>query len=215
MSALSAQKAHLTEVESHSPAHQQVGVTPGQFLGDVSPTEAWRALQDHAEAILVDVRTRAEWAFVGGPDLARLGKTVVQIEWAVFPGMERNPRFVKGFQAKGITPQQPVYLICRSGVRSRQAAERLAEPLNDSPNGAMPPTTWRMALKVRLTVTAIAASAAGAPSSCPGSRRDPAVSEIPETGLAGALGLRGRTGWNSIQGCRGGFRHEAPDSFAS
>lgn len=127
MSALSAHNTHLTEVESRSPAHQQVGVTPGQFLGDVSPTEAWRALQDHAEAILVDVRTRAEWAFVGGPDLARLGKTVVQVEWAVFPGMERNPRFVKEFQAKGITPQQPVYLICRSGVRSRQAAERLAE----------------------------------------------------------------------------------------
>lgn len=127
MSTLSAHKAHLTEVESRSSAHQQVGVTSGQFLGDVSPTEAWRALQDHAEAILVDVRTRAEWTFVGGPDLARLGKTVVQVEWAVFPGMERNPRFVKEFQAKGITPQQPVYLICRSGVRSRQAAERLAE----------------------------------------------------------------------------------------
>ena len=127
MSALSAQKARLTEVESRSPAHQAVDVTPGQFLGDVSPTETWRALQNHAEAILVDVRTRAEWAFVGGPDLVRLGKTVVQVEWVVFPSMERNPRFVKELQAKGVTPQQPVYLICRSGVRSRQAAELLAE----------------------------------------------------------------------------------------
>ena len=127
MSALSAQKAHLTEIESRSPAHQKAGVTPGQFFGNVSPTETWHALQNNAGAILVDVRTRAEWAFVGGPDLASLGKSVVQVEWVVFPSMERNPRFVKELQAQGITPQQSVYLICRSGVRSRQAAELLAE----------------------------------------------------------------------------------------
>ena len=76
--------------------------------------------------MLVDIRTRAEWTFVGGPDLATLGKSVLQVEWQVFPNMERNPRFVRELQAQGITPGQPVYLICRSGIRSRDAAEFLA-----------------------------------------------------------------------------------------
>ena len=124
---LPAQKTHLTEVESRPLAHQETGRIPGQFLGNVSPTQTWHALQDNAGAILVDVRTRAEWAFVGSPDLASLGKSVVQVEWLVFPIMERNPGFVKELRAQGITPQESVYLICRSGVRSRQAAELLAE----------------------------------------------------------------------------------------
>ena len=124
---LSAQKEPLTQLGSHPLAHRENDATRGQYRGAVSPVQAWQALQEHAEAILVDVRTRAEWAFVGNPDLSSLGKAVVQAEWVVFPSMERNPRFVKELQAQGVTPQQPVYLTCRSGVRSRQAAELLAE----------------------------------------------------------------------------------------
>lgn len=98
-----------------------------QFIGDVSPIQAWQDLQNEASAVLVDVRTRAEWTFVGGPDLSSLGKSVAQTEWLVFPAMKRNPRFIEDLRAQGITPQQLVYLICRSGVRSRQAAILLAE----------------------------------------------------------------------------------------
>lgn len=100
---------------------------PDQFLGDVSPIQAWENLQTEAGAVLVDVRTRAEWTFVGGPDLTSLGKAVAQAEWLVFPAMKRNPRFVEDLKAQGITPRQLVYLICRSGVRSREAAKLLAE----------------------------------------------------------------------------------------
>jgi rhodanese-related sulfurtransferase len=99
----------------------------GQFLGDVSPIQTWKNLQNEAQAVLVDVRTRAEWTFVGRPDLTSLGKSVAQAEWLVFPAMKRNSRFFEDFRAQGITPQQLVYLICRSGVRSRQAAILLAE----------------------------------------------------------------------------------------
>ncbi len=98
----------------------------GQFLGDVSPGRTWRDLRDRAEAVLVDVRTRAEWAYVGGPDLASLGKPVVQVEWLVFPTMENNPGFLEELRERGVTPDRTIYLICRSGVRSRQAAELLA-----------------------------------------------------------------------------------------
>ena len=100
---------------------------PGRFLGDISPIQTWENLQAEASAILVDVRTRAEWTFVGSPDLAPLGKPLAKAEWVVFPAMQRNPKFIEDLQSQGITPQQLLYLICRSGVRSREAAKRLAE----------------------------------------------------------------------------------------
>ena len=100
---------------------------PGRFLGDISPIQTWENLQAEASAILVDVRTRAEWTFVGGPDLTALSKPVAKAEWLVFPAMKHNPRFIEEVQSQGITPQQLLYLICRSGVRSREAAKRLAE----------------------------------------------------------------------------------------
>ena len=99
----------------------------GHFAGDVSPEQAWQRLSDTSDAVLLDVRTKAEWVFVGGPDLAALGRTVVQVEWQSFPGLARNPDFVGDFRARGIATNRPVYVICRSGVRSRAAAEALAE----------------------------------------------------------------------------------------
>ena len=102
------------------------GIARGRFLGDVSPAQTWRDLRDRAEAVLVDVRTRAEWAYVGGPDLVDLGKPVVRVEWLTFPTMEDNPDFLEELREQGVTPDRTVYLICRSGARSRQAAELLA-----------------------------------------------------------------------------------------
>ena len=122
-----AHKAHLTPVESRPHSDREASTAAGRFVGDISSAQTWQALQNHPEAVLVDVRTRAEWTFVGGPDLATLGKSVIQVEWQLFPNMDRNPRFVRELQTRGITPHQPVYLICRSGIRSRDAAELLAE----------------------------------------------------------------------------------------
>ena len=122
-----AQKAHLAQVESRPRVDREASAGPGRFLGNINSIEVWRNLQQGSEVVLVDIRTRAEWAFVGGPDLSSLAKTVVQVEWQTFPGMERNPRFLRELQARGIAPGRLVYLICRSGIRSRDAAEFLAE----------------------------------------------------------------------------------------
>ncbi|MFZ1642275.1 MAG: rhodanese-like domain-containing protein [Candidatus Contendobacter sp.] len=122
-----AQKAHLTQVESRPRADREASAASGQFLGNMSSAQVWRNLQHETGAVLVDIRTRAEWTFVGGPDLSSLSKAVIQVEWQVFPNMERNPRFVRELQAQGVTPGRLVYLICRSGIRSRDAAEFLAE----------------------------------------------------------------------------------------
>lgn len=108
------------------PLSMESHMNQGKFNGDVSPQAAWDALAQSREAVLIDVRTGAEWAFVGGPDLSALGKTALQLEWQRFPGMARNEDFVGAVLAAGLDRAQPLYFICRSGVRSALAAQELA-----------------------------------------------------------------------------------------
>jgi rhodanese-related sulfurtransferase len=91
--------------------------------GDVTPQEAYAALRDDPDAVLVDVRTTAEWAYVGVPDLTAAGKDVVTIEWQTFPSDARNSAFLDQLRDAGVSEGIPVYFLCRSGVRSAAAAE--------------------------------------------------------------------------------------------
>ena len=61
------------------------------YAGDVAPTTAWKILSEHKDAVLIDVRTRAEWNYVGLPDLEKLDKKPALLEWQVFPSMQPNP----------------------------------------------------------------------------------------------------------------------------
>jgi len=97
------------------------------YAGEISPADAWRLLAQNPRARLVDVRTQAEWAFVGLPDLSELGRKVVQVSWQLFPDMRPNPDFLGQLAAAGIESDAPVLLLCRSGARSRAAAEYLTE----------------------------------------------------------------------------------------
>ncbi|TAN68716.1 MAG: rhodanese-like domain-containing protein, partial [Magnetospirillum sp.] len=38
------------------------------YAGEISPDQAWRRLSQEEKAKLIDVRTQAEWSFVGVPD---------------------------------------------------------------------------------------------------------------------------------------------------
>ena len=93
------------------------------YAGDIDPASAYAVLTDRPEAVLVDVRTRAEWSYVGAPDLTALGKPVLQLEWVRFPGGVRNDGFVDELAAAGVGKDAPVLFLCRSGVRSIAAAE--------------------------------------------------------------------------------------------
>ena len=73
-------------------------------------------------AVLIDVRTDAEWRYVGLPDLSGVGKEIALISWQTYPDMARNGGFVDQVRGAGVAEDQPVYLICRSGQRSRDAA---------------------------------------------------------------------------------------------
>jgi rhodanese-related sulfurtransferase len=100
------------------------------YAGDIAVQEAWSLLAADPKAQLVDVRTMAEWNFVGLPDLSPLGRRVHCIEWQSFPTMAPNPAFIGQAQtavtAAGATKDTPILFICRSGVRSRSAAMAMA-----------------------------------------------------------------------------------------
>ena len=97
------------------------------YAGDITPEQAWKLLSENPEAVLVDVRTDAEWRFVGVPDLASLGHDVVYIEWNGANG-QHNGNFVaellEQVPARG---DRPVVFLCRSGNRSIGAAEAATE----------------------------------------------------------------------------------------
>ncbi|TFF19808.1 rhodanese-like domain-containing protein [Jiella endophytica] len=99
------------------------------YEGDVTAQQCWSALSDDPSAVLVDVRTAAEWTYVGIPDLSPVGKTPVLAEWQSFPSMAVDPHFaerVAGALAEGShDASSRVFLLCRSGVRSIAAARAL------------------------------------------------------------------------------------------
>jgi rhodanese-related sulfurtransferase len=88
-----------------------------------NPAETYQDLSETPGAALVDVRTRAEWSYVGAADLTGLGKRLLLVEWQGFPDMEVNHAFADQLMAEiGGEPVRRLYFICRSGVRSRRAA---------------------------------------------------------------------------------------------
>lgn len=101
-----------------------------RYAGDVSPKDAWDILERDPAAQIVDVRTAAEWAFVGTPDLGALGRQPLFVEWHSFPDPRPDPAFVsrtsEKLRAAGAGPETPVLFLCRSGGRSRAAAAAMA-----------------------------------------------------------------------------------------
>lgn len=92
------------------------------YAGDLDPTEAWTLLGRDPAAVLVDVRSEAEWTFVGLPDVTALGKKLVTVAWNHWPDGTPNEEFVEDLRALGVDGSGPVLFICRSGARSQAAA---------------------------------------------------------------------------------------------
>lgn len=97
-------------------------------VGEVSVLEAWDALTGNPKAVLVDVRTRAEWTYVGLPRLDGIGKRPVLTEWQATAGpVDFAERLKAELKAIGAGDETPLYFICRSGSRSRSAAMAAAD----------------------------------------------------------------------------------------
>ena len=92
---------------------------------DISPMEAWEMLVGDKKAILIDVRTKEEWLFVGTPciDEADQGSRLFMIEWRQLPLMEINSNFIKELQLKVDDQKTKLVFLCRSGQRSAEVCE--------------------------------------------------------------------------------------------
>ncbi|WP_072691317.1 rhodanese-like domain-containing protein [Rhodococcus marinonascens] len=95
------------------------------YSGDIEPERAWELLRENPDAVLVDVRTDAEWKYVGVPDISSLGRQTLLIEWVSYPAGTRNDNFVDQLKEAGVAggADAPVIFLCRSGQRSIGAAE--------------------------------------------------------------------------------------------
>lgn len=106
-----------------------MGSTPGSGVAEVSSEEAWARLEHNPSAVLIDVRTQAEWNFVGVPDSSSLSRETVFIEWQSFPSGQVDPAFAEHLSERleqtGIDRSQDLYFLCRSGARSHSAAQAM------------------------------------------------------------------------------------------
>ena len=104
--------------DAHLANSMQVKPADG-YAGDISCALAWHWVQS-GKAVLVDVRTDAERAWVGFVPEAPA------VAWKQWPGMVTNPNFDAELLAV-VPAGKKVALLCRSGVRSIAAARRASE----------------------------------------------------------------------------------------
>ena len=117
-------------------------------------------MQHLPNAVLVDVRTTAEPQFVG------MVPNALCIEWRTYPGMNAQSRFYGGAGTAG-RPGLTLMLMCRSGVRSDEAARAAVRA------GSPPFTTCSKVLRAKWIAPASAdTSMAGKPGVCLGCRAD-------------------------------------------
>jgi rhodanese-related sulfurtransferase len=92
------------------------------YSGDLPPKQAFERLKTNPEAVLIDVRTAPEWAYVGVPVVERL----LRISWQSYPSMAVNPDFVAAVAKVVPSKDTEILCICRSGARSAAAANALS-----------------------------------------------------------------------------------------
>ena len=85
------------------------------YDGALLPAEAHELMRQHPKAVLIDVRSRAEWDFVGRIPGA------IEIEWKSYPGMQPNARFLEQLQTQ-VPKDALAMFLCRSGGRSHETA---------------------------------------------------------------------------------------------
>ena len=94
------------------------------YAGDITPTEAWEWLNNQQSpdgTYLIDVRTRAEWAYVGVPDTRGLGTPPIFIPWQNEANIG-NDGFMEELIAHVPNQNSRILFLCRSGGRSKMAA---------------------------------------------------------------------------------------------
>ena len=89
-------------------------------MRELTPIDAFEFLQTTPDAVLLDVRSFAEFWFVGHP-VGALNAAWSDEHWNL------NAHFLEEVQAAVADPSNPVVLICRSGKRTLDAGRLLEE----------------------------------------------------------------------------------------
>lgn len=89
------------------------------YFGAATPSETQALLSSDQPAFLVDVRTKAEWNFVG------VIPGSLQIEWQTYPTGQLNQEFLTSLE-QSVGENAFTFFICRSGARSHSAASLAA-----------------------------------------------------------------------------------------
>lgn len=94
------------------------------MVSNITSENAFNSLKNKENAMLVDVRTSAELAYVGGPDLSDCKAKLLFCPIYEYPHMDLNPEF-EGRIEDAIEDfnSEEIYFICRSGKRSNIAAQ--------------------------------------------------------------------------------------------
>jgi rhodanese-related sulfurtransferase len=102
----------------------------GSEIENVPSVTAWERLAADSRAQLIDVRTKAEWAFVGLPVLSSIGREPILQEWQTFPDQRVDPdfasRLASTLEKRGAARDDELFFLCRSGGRSHMAAQAMA-----------------------------------------------------------------------------------------
>ena len=92
---------------------------------NITSIECFNKLSEISNSYLIDIRTKPEWEFIGVPDLSSLNKKTIFISWHMHPEMKINSLFENQITESNIKKNDNLFLICRSGNRSSNAAEFL------------------------------------------------------------------------------------------
>jgi hypothetical protein len=65
-------------------------------IQNISSKKYFEILSKEKVAYLIDVRTHAEWQFVGVPDLSPIKKEVIFVSWQIHPEMNEHENFYAG-----------------------------------------------------------------------------------------------------------------------
>ena len=95
----------------------------------VTPSQAFAILSENKKSVLIDVRTKEEFSFVGIANATNFDNRMILLPLRFLPNMEENPDFAVTLSEsleKMFSGQEPsnitLLFICRSGARSNEAA---------------------------------------------------------------------------------------------
>ena len=92
---------------------------------EININNAYENLKSMKDAYLIDVRTESEWQSDGIPDTSGLNNDLIKLTITLQGGLE-NPHFLDKIQDLKLSTNDHLYFICRSGVRSAVAAQKLS-----------------------------------------------------------------------------------------